>query len=195
ALNFVANPQVSVTVQRTDLPTFFARIWGRTAASVKASATAEAYNPSSLQGTGNGPGLPVAPPCVKPWLLPNMSPAAGGQIFNPASGAIVDTTLLGWVTPMGGTKLGANCTNNCGGAPAPAVWAYYPGDPADFPPPSATSVNCAGCTGFNNYQLSIAGCVQPQPPISCNSKVNVYSANTDTALNVEAAAAVDGMTH
>jgi hypothetical protein len=194
ALNFVADPQVSVTVQRTDLPTFFARIWGRTAASVKASATAEAYNPSSLQGTGNGPGLPVAPTCVKPWLLPNISPAAGGQIFNPASGAIADTTLLGWVTPMGGTKLRTNCTNNCGGAPAPAVWQYYPGttDPAtgSFPAPSATS--CTGCGAYNTNQLSVAGCVQT--PIACNSTVNV-DVTPDLNRDLETAQAVDNLTH
>ena len=34
------------TVQITDLPTFFARIWGTQAVTVGASATAEAYNPS-----------------------------------------------------------------------------------------------------------------------------------------------------
>src|ERR1700722_2190053 len=48
--NFVPNPQVTVQVQRTDLPTFFARIWGTTQVAVAASATAEAYNPSSLAG-------------------------------------------------------------------------------------------------------------------------------------------------
>jgi len=40
------NPTVTVKVQRTDLPTFFARIWGVTQVAVAASATAEAYNPS-----------------------------------------------------------------------------------------------------------------------------------------------------
>ena len=199
ALNFVANPQVSVTVQRTDLPTFFARIWGRTAASVKASATAEAYNPSSLQGTGNGPGFPVTPTCVKPWLLPNMSPnpaPASPQIFDPASGAILDTNLLGWATPTGiGTHLFTNCTNNCG-APAPAktAWNYYPGttDPAtgSFPAPSATS--CTGCGAYNTNQLSVAGCVQT--PIACNSTVNV-DVTPDTTRDLETAQAVDNLTH
>src|ERR1700736_4210955 len=44
---FGVNPLVTVKVQRTDLPTFFARIWGRTGASVSATATAEAFNPSN----------------------------------------------------------------------------------------------------------------------------------------------------
>src|SRR6202142_4233458 len=114
ALDFVANPQVTVTVQRTDLPTFFARIWGRTAFTVKAKAIAEAYNPSSLQGTAGGPGLPIAPACVKPWLLPNMSPATAGKIFDPASGAIQDTTLLGWPVAAG-VRLKTECSVANGG--------------------------------------------------------------------------------
>src|ERR1700721_607551 len=61
--NFIPNPQVIVQVQRTDLPTFFARIWGTTQVAVAASATAEAYNPSSLAGKTH---FPVAPVCVKP---------------------------------------------------------------------------------------------------------------------------------
>jgi uncharacterized membrane protein len=44
-----ANPQISVTIQRTGLPTFFGRIWGGTANSVTATAVAEAYNPSALR--------------------------------------------------------------------------------------------------------------------------------------------------
>ena len=64
------NPQVSVTLQKTDLPLFFARIWGSSLASVSASAIAEAYNPAYSQS-----GLPVAPKCVKPFLLPNSDPS------------------------------------------------------------------------------------------------------------------------
>ena len=46
------NPTITVRVQKTDLPTFFARIWGKTQVTVGASATAEAYNPS---GAANYP--------------------------------------------------------------------------------------------------------------------------------------------
>jgi hypothetical protein len=199
ALDFVANPQVTVTVQRTDLPTFFARIWGRTAFTVKASATAEAYNPSSLQGTAAGPGLPIAPTCVKPWLLPNISPtAAGGKIFDPASGAIQDTTLLGWATPTGGGtgRMRTDCTNNCSASPAPpapTVWRYYPGttDAAgSFPAPSSSS--CTGCGAFTNYELSIAGCVQT--PISCNATVNVDTNNYPNR-DAETGTSVNSLTH
>src|SRR5215813_11225208 len=53
------NPRITVTLQKTSLPVFFARIFGTTAASVSATATAEAYNPQG--NTGNY--LPTAPRC------------------------------------------------------------------------------------------------------------------------------------
>ncbi len=89
------NPTVTVKIQ-ANLPAFFARIWGTTIVTVSASATAEAYNP----GVYESGAIPVAPICVKPWLLPNMSPNPGPtnpQIFDPSSGAILDTNLLGWL--------------------------------------------------------------------------------------------------
>jgi len=189
---FGTNPHVTVRVQRTDLPTFFARIWGSTQLTVAASATAEAYNPSGTNALG-GPTTPVAPTCVKPWLLPNMSPNPGPtnpQIFDPVKGAILDTNLLGWETNPG-TRLRADCTT-CATSSTPNAWSYYPGDPADFPPPNASSVVCPGCVGFTPYQLSIAGCVQT--PISCNSTVHIDTASYPTR-NSETAPAVTGMTH
>src|ERR1700758_5676057 len=47
---FGVNPLVTVKVTRSGLPTFFSRIWGNTANSVSATATAEAYNPSGTVG-------------------------------------------------------------------------------------------------------------------------------------------------
>jgi hypothetical protein len=155
---------------------------------------------------------------VKPWLLPNMSPnplPANPRIFDPASGAILDTNLLGWPTPAasGNTHLKTKCSPTSGGtanclpaspANAPAAWQYYPGttDPAtgSFPAPNATSVTCTGCAGFKNYQLSIAGCVQT--PISCYSSappspVQIINVDTtsDSARDAETRPAVDGLTH
>src|SRR5713226_3169282 len=100
APTFGTDPHVTVRVQRTDLPTFFARIWGSTQLTVAASATAEAYNPSGADALG-GPTIPVAPICVKPWLLPNMDPTSpGNPIFVTTTGAIAPTAtaLLGWET-------------------------------------------------------------------------------------------------
>ena len=61
------NPRITVSVQRTDLPTFFSRIWGNRGNSVSATATAEAYNPS-------GSNVPIKVISVKPWLIPNCYP-------------------------------------------------------------------------------------------------------------------------
>src|ERR1017187_5655681 len=118
------NPCITIHVQRTDLPTFFARIWGTMKVTVTASATAEAYNPSGanlLSGTTP----PVAPMCVKPWLLPNMDPrdlSGATAIFDKTTGAIIaptaPTALLGWESPSPpntNTRLSTVCPGGCGG--------------------------------------------------------------------------------
>jgi len=213
--NLPTNPTVTVSVQVTNLPTFFARIWGTRFITVSASATAEAYNPSGANAS-TGTTTPVAPICVKPWLLPNLDPTSstGGQIFDPGTGAIVaNPTLLGWETPngFGAIRLRTKCSTTNGGtadclpasANTPAKWQYYPGttDPAgSFPAPDAADVACTGCAGFNNYQLSIAGCVQTS--ISCYSSappspVQIINVDTTSTANrdAETGTAVNGLTH
>ena len=64
------NPRITVRLQKTSLPVFFARIFGASAASVSATAIAEAYNPAFSQNN-TGSYLPAAPKCVKPFLVPN----------------------------------------------------------------------------------------------------------------------------
>ena len=89
---FGINPQVAVSVQRNDLPTFFSRIWRKNPITVSSSATAEAFNPSNSGSVGGGQGVPVAPHCVKPWIIPNLDPdpvhGVGSTLFDPTSGAI-----------------------------------------------------------------------------------------------------------
>jgi hypothetical protein len=82
---FGVNPLVTVKVQRTNLPTFFARIWRKSGASivatVGATATAEAFNSSNSGNVGNtvtGNITPVQPRCVKPWIVPNQDPGNAG---------------------------------------------------------------------------------------------------------------------
>jgi Putative Flp pilus-assembly TadE/G-like len=195
AVNFVANPRVTVQVQRSDLPTFFARIWGRTTITVKASATAEAYNPSNVPGTSLSLKLPVAPMCVKPWLVPNVSPdpaPANPQIFDPSTGAILDTTLLGYRTAGLPNRLQPACDPDCSGVPLPnaSSYHYYPGDPANFPPPTQALPSCTPAL-TSPYQESIAGCIQT--PIACNSQASIdTSSNT---RNAETGDAVNCLTH
>jgi len=162
----VTNPCITVQVKRTDLPTFFARIWGSKQLAVSASATAEAYNPSGAEALDLDPPPQVAPTCVKPWLLPNAAPTGtAGEIFNPLTGAIKSTAtdLLG-----AGWGLQARCEDCSGAMPTAAAGQYYPGaiEANDFPVPTAAPACSAG---FNSYQLAVAGCV-PRP-IRCGPTV------------------------
>lgn len=169
---FATNPHVTVKTNRADLPTFFARLWGDSALAVTATATAEAYNPSGAQALV-GTTIPVAPTCVKPWLLPNIDPTqaspAGPQIFN-SNGSIVNPLLVGQSWP-GGTNpngLSSLCGGDCSGViSAPAPGQYYPGaiDATDFPAPTQALPACSA--GFNGYQLAVAGCVSR--PIGCGA--------------------------
>jgi hypothetical protein len=82
-----SNPHITVTLQVTALPTFFARIWGSRTATVTASATAEAYNPANVQNF-----TPIAPKGVKPWLVANADPTQNvvpaPAFIDPATGAV-----------------------------------------------------------------------------------------------------------
>jgi Flp pilus assembly protein TadG len=166
------NPTVTVRVQRTDLPTFFARIWGTNFITVAASATAEAYNPSGADALDLDPPPRVAPTCVKPWLLPNIDPtgATAAPIFDSATGAMSPGMFgQGWPSATNVNGLYALCGGDCSsGISAPAPGGYYPGvigtGALNFPAPTALPACSAG---FNSYQLAVAGCV-PRP-IRCGA--------------------------
>jgi Flp pilus assembly protein TadG len=192
---FGSNPQMKVQVTRDDLPTFFARIWGRTQVTVTASATAEAYNPSGGGGGEAENRPPVAPLCVKPWLLPNIDPTNADQpIFNRENGTIQNPSLLTY-SFVGGSDLKAACGSGAGCALPQAATAgsYYPGSQTSFPVPTQGQPACSG--GFSDYQLSIAGCVQQ--PILCgaNSNVNLAVGFSESPPNKVASDAVNCLTH
>ena len=189
-----SNPTVAVTVSNINVPTFFARIWGTTIVTVGASSKAEAYNPSTSPPVIGATPVQVAPLCVKPWLLPNMDPSNGSNpIFDPTSGAVVTTTLLGWsFNASTGTQLVLRCSlpaGDCTGPPLPALaWQFYPGDDVTFPHPTGSVPTCSLIGTLTNYQASVAGCIQT--PIACNSQVNIDSTvdatrmqETDDAVN------------
>ena len=183
------NPTVTVSVQAS-LPTFFARIWGNKQVTVAAAATAEAYNPSPAATATNG-STPVAPICVKPWLLPNMDPSPGGStIFNPTTGAITNPSLLGLPS---GKHLHEVCPAGCvaGSLPPPAAWKYYPGDTTTTFQPVEAYPTCSNAL-TTTYEQAVGGCVQTA--IACNNP----TANIDTAspnLDQVTAEAVNCMTH
>ncbi|MGD0416167.1 MAG: pilus assembly protein TadG-related protein [Terriglobales bacterium] len=193
---FDTNPHVTVQTQRTDLPTFFARIWGRTANTVTASATAEAYNPSGEDALGETT-IPVAPICVKPWLLPNIDPtgtSSTNTIFDSTTGAITAATLVGkgWPGPSNTNGLFSLCGGDCSGGiqlvGPTTVGGYYPGAVANFPAPTQALPACSsGLT--TSYQLAVAGCVQQ--PISCGATATV---NIDTTTYASSTGTRDGDT-
>jgi hypothetical protein len=169
------NPTITVSVEVTNLPTFFARIWGRTNFTVKASATAEAYNPSGANALG-GTTIPVAPICVKPWLLPNLDPtlaAPGAAIFNP-DGSIVNPALVNQGWPITGGNTNGLRSRSAANVPRPGR--YYAGaiDAADFPEPTQALPACSAGFSTYPYMVAIAGCV-PRP-IACGATVDLAPA-------------------
>ncbi len=188
------NPKVTVRTQRTDLPTFFARIWGSTQITVAASATAEAYNPSGAILSSGTSAPPVAPICVKPWLLPIIDPTNPASTIFGTDGSITNPSLLGWSS-------GIPMSSACGTAGTctlplnpPTRWNYYPGDQSSFPAPATALPSCSLVPAPTPYQLSIAGCVQL--PISCNSTTaNVDITAYGATRNGDTADAVNCLAH
>jgi Flp pilus assembly protein TadG len=182
AASFGINPTVSVTVQNTNLPTFFSRIWSRSALTVRVSAKAEAFNPSNSPSIGTG--RPTAARCVKPFLLPNCDPVnpnnpgsgCGGGIarfFDPTTGAIVNPGQY----PAGVIGETFHLRSNCGPGPAcvfgpptatpgtPPLLLYYPAPIAT--PLSGSS--CPSCTaGASDFRSDIE-CCNPTP-LSCGTQ-------------------------
>jgi Flp pilus assembly protein TadG len=148
------NPYITVTLTQTTLPTFFARIWGVRFASVSATATAEAYNPSNWQTTTN---VSVAPMCVKPLLVSNNDPNHPGTPFvDLSTGAVEANNVLG--EPI---TLTSGCTppvGPCSAPYTPAAGKYFPaqvsGATSFCPNPTSSS----SCKPFAGYQQSVQCC-------------------------------------
>jgi Flp pilus assembly protein TadG len=167
------NPKITVTLQRTNLPIFFARIWGTSLATVTATATAEAYNPSNSQ-TITGNLVPIAPKCVKPWLMPNDDPN-GGTFVSPTTGAVSNPTgVIGETFTL--TYACPNGPNPCvlPPSPPPAGQANY------LPAVTANTPNlCPSCAGTSNYEQNIE-CCDFNVVYSCGGASS--TANVDTAI-------------
>jgi Flp pilus assembly protein TadG len=170
---FGVNPMVTVQVTQSTMPSYFARIWGRTGNSVSASATAEAFNPSGSAGL-SGATIPVQPRCVKPLIVPNLDPGnttcGGGpcklvSTTAPTQGAIVKggIRLSGGGTGVIGETftLVPDCspTGSCNpptvnppGATSTQL-SYIPGEV------SGTPVAVPSCAA-GSYQKAVAGCDQ-----------------------------------
>jgi Putative Flp pilus-assembly TadE/G-like len=151
------NPRMTVTVQRTGLPTFLARIWRSTTSTVTASARAEAYNPSGLAA-------PIQLQNVKPWLVPDCDPtnpgpgdcAAGGYFIDPASGNIQNNgsfvaQTITLIHVAGAATPNVNTT-------VPRTLNYYRLNVPIRPPQPACPSTAGSCAqvGSDNYHDNIA---------------------------------------
>jgi hypothetical protein len=157
------NPHITVNLQRTNLPTFFSKIWGGSAASVTATATAEAYNPANL--TPSTPITPIAPKSVKPWLVANADPTLTTPKFVDTGTWVVDSGVIGksfdLVSDCNGTivpcALNQNPPQFPAGSSTPQVQ-YVPAtvipNPANVCPASVGSCN-SSCLGASPYELSV----------------------------------------
>jgi Putative Flp pilus-assembly TadE/G-like len=178
------NPQVAVTLQRTGLPIFFARIWRRAAATVTASAKAEAYNPSNSQTT-TGNFIPVTLKNIKPMLIANQDPS-GNPFVNTTKGAVAtgETNKEITITPgcqPGGGGPGVLCVVTGMTLAQDQFW------PAVVNSGSATL--CPSCEGSSDFEQSIE-CGESQlkataSPYSCVGTVtNAYVNTAMTRGNV-----------
>lgn len=190
APSFGINPRVSVTVQDTNLPTFFSRIWSRAALTVRATATAEGFNPSNATTITGGATAPVIARCVKPFIVPNCDPQHGGGTGCGGTAATFFDTTTGQITnpgaaPAGIIGAGFDLVSNCGSGPGcgagvigapnagpgpggPTLY-YYP---AQMPPATGA---CPSCTGGTTFEQEIE-CCNPTP-ISCGTTVTLPAVN------------------
>jgi hypothetical protein len=169
--NIAGNPRIMVSLQRTGLPLFFARIWGGSIASVSASAIAEAYNPAYSQNN-TGTFIPPAPKCVKPFLVPNNDPNQitpqnpnGVQFVMPSTGLIntaansfVGETLALTSACKGNGNSGCNLPGPPGNPKAPTAGQYLPMFLPDIHAycPSNSAPGCSGAGG--GFESSIECC-------------------------------------
>ena len=176
------NPQITVTLQRTGLPIFFARMWSRAAPTVTALANAETYNASNSQ-TNTGNLVPISPKCVKPFLIPNRDPLDNLPFVNTTTGQ-VRARLPGFVGEAIALNLGCkNVPNNsCVVNPNPPAAGSYV--PALVPANSANLCPACSVGAPTNYEQIIGCCSQTSilvPPDSCGA--TTPNATVDFTIN------------
>jgi len=164
------NPQITVSVRNSAVPTFFAKIWGNTATTVNATAAAEAYNPSSDPAHPEDQ-TPIAT-SVKPWLLPNCNPnssgCAGGPYFvDPATGNLLNNaSFIG--TTINLTQIS---TGHGGGQNIPGLTFYPLNIPTTLPTSPPPVCPACGTSGFT-YRENIA-CTS-QFHMSCGQPISRF---------------------
>jgi len=187
---FVVNPKVTVTVQNANLPTFFSRIWNRSPLTVRASATAEGFNPSNSASITGTNAVPIIARGVKPFLIPNCDPLGilGKAAPNCGGFATFFDRGTGDITNKGAAPTGiigekftliSDCTLPGPGciplaptttAGPPAILNYYPVQMS-----LAASACPSLCGGGTTFEGNIE-CHNPTP-ISCGTTVTAPAVN------------------
>jgi hypothetical protein len=192
---FGVNPVVQVTVKRSNLPIFFARVFSLfgsrySGSSISATATAEAFNPS-----GSSPMIPVNPRCVKPWMIPNLDPGNGSKPFvDRTSGAITTPGTLSGNAGIIGEQfnLVADCSlghrRRCHLNPSDPVvifantLQYVPAQTLNASVAVAANSTISGCSETPedaNYWNAVAGCDQTTVYACGNSLANTVDLTAD----------------
>jgi hypothetical protein len=149
------NPHVTISLKASNLPSFFSKIWGGSAASVTATATAEAYNPANLPTTT--PITPIAPTSVKPWLVANADPInVGTQFVNTSTWAVDSSIIGGPAIDLVSACLHAG-PNKC--RPATPLHAISGTSQVQYVPAVVNTANtqniCPACVGTTDFEQSI----------------------------------------
>jgi Flp pilus assembly protein TadG len=152
------NPQVTVKLSSSNLPTFFSKIWGGTTPVATATATAEVYNPANLPNF-----IPIVPKAVKPWLVANIDPNTINTPFIDAAGNVeagVIGEVLNLTADCGPPATSCAPTDNPPGkGPAnnsPPNYLQVEYVPALVTAPSSPNPNvCPPCAGATDYEQSI----------------------------------------
>jgi hypothetical protein len=181
---FVVNPKVIVTVQNANLPTFFSRIWTRATLTVRASATAEGFNPSNSASVAGGTAVPIIARGVKPFLIPNCDPGHAGAgcggggttFFDPATGAITNpgpapTGIIGETFTLFSDCTGPGCIPGPPTTASPTTLKYYPVQMSLAANACPRSCGGGGTTFEDNIE-----CYNPTP-ISCGTTATSPAVN------------------
>lgn len=206
---FGVNPMVNVTVTQANLPTYFARIWGNTANTVSATATAEVYNPSnSARSSATNAPIPVQPRCVKPIIIPNVDPGSvpnctstdvnnlckkfinsDGTIVNPGiriAGSGTNTTgVIGEIFQLNADCNSSGTCNSGNGGTFTLTPGVNPSGILQYVPGQivGTPVAVPTCATTNDYQKAIAGCDQTTP-YQCGVQAGSLSSENTSYVNL-----------
>jgi hypothetical protein len=189
------NPQVAVTLQRTGLPIFFARIWRRAAATVTASAKAEAYNPSNSQ-TATGNYIPISINNIKPLLIPNQD-NNGNPFVDKTTGKVTTGEITGQAIPLNDACAPGNPNNPC--VVLPKSLTATPGQIQFLPAVvnSNAATLCPSCEGSTDFEHSIecgkSEITNQTSTYSCGGAANNALVNTTSSTSAVRRQGEDGV--